>query len=205
MPPTPPAAAPQALAARKAEARRAAFARRKAARAALGPAPQSATDALLALLAEDPAAIVAGYLPIRTEIDPRPAMTALHAAGRRLCVPVIRGDGRPLAFHAWTPEAELVPGPFGAPVPASAEPLTPQALITPLVAFDAGLLRLGYGGGFYDRTLAGLPGARAVGLAFSAQLSDAPLPREATDRPLDALATELGPRRAPAQAPPPAA
>ncbi|MDF2233403.1 5-formyltetrahydrofolate cyclo-ligase [Albimonas sp. CAU 1670] len=181
----------------KTEARRAAFARRREARLALGPAPQAATDAALAALLVRPAEeVVAGYVPIRTEIDPRPLMAALHAAGRRLCVPVIEAAERPLRFREWTPGAEMVEGPFGAAVPAAGDWLTPAALIVPLVAFDARLRRLGYGGGFYDRTLAGLqapggPGAYALGFAYAAQEAGA-LPAEPTDRPLDALVTETG-------------
>ncbi len=180
----------------KAEARRAAFARRREARLALGPAPEAATDAALAALLARPEAVIAGYIPIRTEIDPRPLMTRLHAAGRRLCVPVIEAAGRPLLFREWTPGAEMTDGPFGAAVPASGAWLTPGALIVPLVAFDAGLLRLGYGGGFYDRTLEALsqppaPAPFALGLAYAAQEA-ASLPAEPTDRPLDAIATETG-------------
>ncbi|WP_339948020.1 5-formyltetrahydrofolate cyclo-ligase [uncultured Albimonas sp.] len=184
------------IAVAKAEARSAAFARRRAARLALGPAPQAATEAALAALLARPEGVIAGYVPIRTEIDPRPLMTRLHEAGRRLCVPVIEAPGRPLAFREWAPDAEMVEGPFGAAVPASGAWLTPGALIAPLVAFDAGLLRLGYGGGFYDRTLAllqadGGPGAYALGLAYAAQQAEA-LPAEPTDRPLNAIATEAG-------------
>lgn len=178
------------LAQAKTEARRDAYARRKAAHAALGPAPRAATEALLALLADDPAQVVSAYLPIRTEIDPRPAMAALHLTGRRLCVPVIDGNGLPLRFREWTPDAALVDGPFGAAVPAEGAWLTPQLLIAPLVAFDDDLMRLGYGGGFYDRTMAGLPSARAVGFAFAAQRSVTALPRESTDRALSAVVTE---------------
>jgi 5-formyltetrahydrofolate cyclo-ligase len=178
----------------KAEARREAFARRKVARQALGPAPEAATAAVAeAILAAGPR-IVSGYLPIRTEIDPRPAMGRLHEGGARLCVPVIEGPGRPLRFREWRPDSALEPGPFGAAVPTDGEWLTPDALIVPLLAFDRRMFRLGYGGGFYDRTLAGLREGgpvRAIGLAYGAQEVEA-VPVEATDIPLDAVATERG-------------
>jgi 5-formyltetrahydrofolate cyclo-ligase len=120
-------------------------------------------------------------------------MTALHWAGRPIAVPVIDGAARPLGFHLWTPETALVPGPFGTLRPATAAPVTPRLLIVPLLAFDAGGTRLGYGGGYYDRTLARLRAAdaatRAVGFAFAAQ--EVPkLPATATDARLDALVTE---------------
>ena len=180
----------------KAQARRDAFARRREARLALGPAPEAATEAALRALEARPEPVVAGYIPIRTEIDPRPLMSRLHAAGRRLCVPVIEAPDRPLRFREWTPQVEMVDGPFGAFVPARGDWLTPGALIVPLVAFDRARRRLGYGGGFYDRTLAalqaeGAPGAWAMGFAYAAQQAES-LPEEPTDRPLDALATETG-------------
>lgn len=176
----------------KAAARLAAFARRKAARDTLGSAPVAATEALLRAFEHDSAATVSAYLPIRTEIDPGPALAALHAEGRRLCLPVVEGPGRPLRFRAWAPGEALVPGVFGAPVPAAGDWIAPEALIVPLAAFDSLGYRLGYGGGFYDRTLAGLPGARALGFAYADQLAPEPLPREATDVPLAAIATEEG-------------
>jgi 5-formyltetrahydrofolate cyclo-ligase len=133
-------------------------------------------------------------MPIRTEIDPLPAMRALHGAGARLCVPVIAGAGQPLDFREWTPDCTLVEGPFKAMVPETGPWLTPDTLIVPLVGFDRALNRLGYGGGFYDRTLARLRasgGARAIGFAFAAQ--ELPhIPAEATDQPLDAVVTEHG-------------
>jgi len=136
--------------------------------------------------------IVAGYLAIRTEIDPLPVMTALFAAGKTVCVPVIRGAGQPLDFSRWTPDTTLVPGPFGAMVPAADDFVDPDVLITPLVAFDATGFRLGYGGGFYDRTFAGLRALKnihAVGFAYGAQQL-AHIPTEPTDQRLDALVTE---------------
>jgi 5-formyltetrahydrofolate cyclo-ligase len=166
---------------RRSAARRAAFARRKAAHHSLGPAPPAATQALLACWPRRRRG--RGRLPAHPHRNrPSPRHGRLHAEGRRLCVPVIEGDGRPLVFREWAPDAALVSGPFGVAVPESGEILTPEAVIAPLVAFDAALTRLGYGGGFYDRTLAGLPDARAVGFAYAAQRSATPLPREATDR-----------------------
>lgn len=178
----------------KAEARRAAFARRRAAREALGPAPEGATDAVVSAILAAAPEVAAGYLPIRSEIDPRPAMARLHAAGIRVCAPVIERPDQPLEFREWRPDSALEPGPFGAHVPREGEWLTPDALIVPLVAFDADLYRLGYGGGFYDRTLAKLrrtAPAAAIGLAYAAQRA-ATLPREPTDIPLDSVATEQG-------------
>ncbi|MEM1344469.1 MAG: 5-formyltetrahydrofolate cyclo-ligase [Pseudomonadota bacterium] len=136
------------------------------------------------------ARVIAAYRPIRTEIDPTPLMIALIEAGCRLSVPVIEGEGRPLAFREWTPGAPSMAGPFGAEVPEAGAWLTPDVVIAPLLAFDAGCWRLGYGGGYYDRTLARLD-ARAIGLAYAAQHVEA-VPREPTDRRLDAVVTDAG-------------
>lgn len=112
-------------------------------------------------------------------------------------VPVIEAAGQPLWFSRWTPETELVEGPFGAKIPARDDPMTPEVLIVPLVAFTEDGTRLGYGGGFYDRTLEGLRAqgtVLAVGFAFEAQcLSD--LPVDPFDQPLEAIVTETGIRR----------
>ncbi|WP_444455115.1 5-formyltetrahydrofolate cyclo-ligase [Rhodobacter capsulatus] len=177
------------LAALKAEARKAAFAARKAAFAA---GQGDACEHLLAALMRFEGAPMAGYLPIRTEIDPRPAMAAhLGPVG----VPVILGEGQPLVFRTWTPEAALIPGPFGAAIPETGAEITPRVLIVPLVAFDRRGYRLGYGGGFYDRTLERLRAAgpaTAIGFAFAAQEMEA-VPTEPTDQPLDLIVTERGP------------
>ncbi|KQB11461.1 5-formyltetrahydrofolate cyclo-ligase [Rhodobacter capsulatus] len=177
------------LAARKASARKTAFAARKSAFAA---GQGEACDHLLAALMRFSGAPLAGYLPIRTEIDPRPAMAAHRGT---VGVPVIADAGQPLTFRAWTPEAPLIPGPFGAFVPETGAEITPRVLIVPLVAFDRRGYRLGYGGGFYDRTLERLRAAgpvTAIGFAFAAQELDA-VPVEPTDQPLDLIVTETGP------------
>ncbi|MEO1678307.1 MAG: 5-formyltetrahydrofolate cyclo-ligase [Pseudomonadota bacterium] len=176
----------------KADARKAAFARRKAAHLAFR---DKGSEALVRHLTGSTGRVIAGYLPIRTEADPVPAMEAL-APKNTLCVPVVEGPGRPLSFRAWEPGVPLVEGAFGVMVPASGATLIPELVIVPMVAFDPALFRLGYGGGFYDRTLAGLRAAgpvTALGFAYSEQ--EAPsLPLEPTDQPLDLLVTEAGVR-----------
>lgn len=182
---------PNAIDAAKASARRAAFAARKAAHGAgLDGAAQAHLRAALAGFA---GAVLAGYMPIRTEIDPLPVM-ATHDGP--VGVPVITGSGQPLVFHRWTPGCAMVAGPFGAQVPAEPAPLTPRVLIVPLVGFDARGTRLGYGGGFYDRTLAALRAAgpvTALGFAYAAQEMPA-LPVDAFDQRLDGVVTEQGAR-----------
>ena len=172
----------------KAEARKAAFARRKAAFARAGSGDG---DLLAQVLTARRGVPLSGYLPIRTEIDPRAAMAeaALHGP---VGVPVIEGAERPLRFRTWFPDVALVDGPFGAQVPQAGDWIVPQILIVPLVAFTRAGARLGYGGGFYDRTLALLRAqgrVQAIGFAFEAQEADA-LPQEPTDAPLDLIVTE---------------
>jgi len=174
----------------KAAARRAAFARRRAAFDAGHPAQAAHLTALLAGFAGRP---LAGYMPMRTEIDPLAAMTAAAARGP-VGVPVIAAPGQPLRFRAWTPGCAMVEGPFRAMIPAAGDWITPQILIVPLVAFDGRGGRLGYGGGYYDRTLQQLRAAgpvTAIGYAWAAQRDEA-LPLEPTDQPLDLMVTEAG-------------
>jgi 5-formyltetrahydrofolate cyclo-ligase len=123
-----------------------------------------------------------------------PLMAALHGMGFGLAVPVIEAKGRPLRFRTWAPGATVIPGPFGVDVPAEGAWVEPDLLVVPLLAFDAAGHRLGYGAGFYDRTLAALRAERAVtarGFAYAAQ-QVAEVPREPTDARLDAVVTEAG-------------
>ncbi len=181
----------------KAEARKRAFAARKRAHGQVDQGP--ALDHLRAALAGVRGRSLAGYMPIRTEIDPRPVMAAWEGP---VAVPVIEAEGQPLRFSRWSQEMPMVEGAFGAAIPATFDAVTPEVLIVPLVAFTETGERLGYGGGFYDRTLQGLRArgsVLAVGFAFEAQcLAD--LPQDPNDQPLDAIATEAGIRflRAPA-------
>ena len=177
------------LEARKAAARKAAFARRKV---AFGQGDTGLGAArLLEVLELYAGKTISGYMPIRTEIDPRPAMSRMAETGF-VTVPVIVAAGQPLTFSKWTPDADMVEGPFGARIPAEGTFLDPQVLVVPLVAFTRDGGRLGYGGGFYDRSLEGLRAIRptlAIGFAFAAQEAET-LPLEPTDQPLDLIVTE---------------
>jgi len=172
----------------KRAARVAGFARRAAAHAAAGPGPAGHLSALLAGHRGVP---VSGYMAMRSEIDPLPAMEEAAAHGP-VCVPVVEAKAQPLKFALWEPGCEMVDGPFGARVPRALEFIEPEILIVPLVAFSRSGGRLGYGGGFYDRTLERLRARRptlAVGFAYGAQ-EDPALPLEPTDQPLDVIVTE---------------
>jgi 5-formyltetrahydrofolate cyclo-ligase len=174
----------------KATARAEGFAARKLAYAA---GQGNAAQHLSQVLAQYAGARLAGYMPMRTEIDPLVAMAA-HSGP--VGVPVIIGAGQPLKFRAWTPDCAMVAGEFGALIPAVGDWIIPQVVIVPLVGFDARGYRLGYGGGFYDRTLEGLRATGpvvAIGFAFAAQ-EMAEVPIEATDQRLDMIVTEQGVR-----------
>lgn len=176
----------------KAALRKEVFAKRKEAFAERAAKDGAANARLGGYLDGVKAGIVAGYRPIRTEVDPTPTMTALVMAGRRVCVPVIEAAGKPLKFREWAPGCAMTEGAFGAEIPAAGAWLEPEALIVPLVGWDRQGWRLGYGGGFYDRSLEGLRAKRptlAIGFAYAAQ--EVPeAPREPTDQQLDAVVTE---------------
>ena len=129
---------------------------------------------------------IAGYWPVRGEIDPRPLLLALR---RPIALPVTGPRSTALEFRLWRPGDALVPGPFGLSEPTG--PLVePDVLLVPLLAFDASGNRLGYGGGYYDRTIAAT-GALAIGAAHAAQEAAA-VPVGPDDRPLDGVLTEAG-------------
>lgn len=146
--------------------------------------------------------MIAVYWPLAEELDPRPLMTALHAAGHALALPIILGPHQPLAFRGWQPGAALVAAGFGTHEPlADAALVTPDLLLVPLLAFDLEGFRVGYGGGYYDRTLAGLrseprrPGrVVAVGVGFAVQEVDH-VPHGPGDQRLDWIVTEREARR----------
>lgn len=172
----------------KAQARKAAFAARAKAHAA---GQGSAAEILADVLAPYAHRPLAGYMAMRTEIDPTAAMASYTGL---VGVPVISAAATPLRFREWSPGAKMVEGAFKALIPEEGAWITPEVVIVPLVAFDTRGYRLGYGGGFYDRTLEGLRAKRAtlaIGFAFSAQEIEE-VPIEETDQPLDAVVTELG-------------
>ncbi|WP_207101407.1 5-formyltetrahydrofolate cyclo-ligase [Paracoccus shandongensis] len=165
-------------------------ARALAARAAGGDR-DALTRHLIAALAPHRGKVLSGYWPMRGEPDPRPAMSAHDGP---VCLPVVPGKAVPLVFRRWDGEA-LVPGPFGTSHPPDSQPvLRPDVLIVPLAGFDRAGNRIGYGGGYYDRTLQLLRetgGATAIGLAFAVQeLPD--IPAEPFDQPLDMIVTDRG-------------
>ncbi len=135
-----------------------------------------------------PGQVVAGFWPVAGEIDVRPLLLALAGRGHTLALPETPPPGEPLIFRHWRPGDRLVPGRFGT-VRSAGEILVPDVLLVPLLAFDRSGHRLGYGGGYYDRTLAALRDRRALGCAFSAQEVDQ-VPAGDWDQTLDAVATE---------------
>lgn len=141
---------------------------------------------------------VAGYWPVAEEADVCPLLTALDQRGHRVGLPRVVGPGAPLRFLRWRPGDALVPGYGAIPEPAAdAEEVVPAVLLLPLLAFDGGGRRLGYGGGFYDRTLAALRARtpiEAIGIAYAEQEVDS-LPAADHDERLDWVVTELGCRR----------
>lgn len=138
--------------------------------------------------------VVAGYFPIGSEIDPRPLMEKLAAAGAKLALPRLEADGS-MSFRLWHPKDSLVDGTFGLSEPSGdAVRVHPGLVLMPLLGFDGQGTRLGYGKGHYDRALAALRQDGAVfacGLAFHAQMVD-DLPREDHDEALDWAVTERG-------------
>jgi 5-formyltetrahydrofolate cyclo-ligase len=185
------------LASRKRLLRATARDARAAARLAVPDAPERVAAEVRTLAAAlGRPGLASGYLPVRDELDPLPAMAALAALGWRLALPVVVGAGQPLVFRSWRFGAPTVAAPFGLEVPAEGEAVEPELLLVPMLAFDTRGHRLGYGGGFYDRTIAALrtrnPGVRAVGIAFAAQGLPL-LPDSETDMRLDAVLTEEGP------------
>jgi 5-formyltetrahydrofolate cyclo-ligase len=134
------------------------------------------------------------YWPIRGEIGLHHLIRELIEAGAGAALPVVIEKGQPLEFRAWRPGAPLERGVWNIPVPAERQVVSPTALLVPLVGFDGQGYRLGYGGGYYDRTLAGIrprPLAIGIGYEFQRLASIHPQPH---DIALDAIVTEAGVR-----------
>jgi 5-formyltetrahydrofolate cyclo-ligase len=172
------------------EAKQALRTRALAARA--GCDPIAAGEALTALVLRDlpppPGEVVAGFWPLAGEIDIRPLLVALHAAGHEIVLPVTPKRGLPLTFRLWRPGDEMLKERFATMRPIGEE-RRPDWLLVPLLAFDRYGGRIGYGAGYYDRTLPDLSPRFALGCAFAAQ--EVPeVPTGPFDVRLDAVATE---------------
>jgi len=139
--------------------------------------------------------VVAAYWPIRDELDIKDLIVKLMDSGQPVALPVVLGDAEPLEFRLWQEGSPLYEAGFGTLAPEDSAPrVVPDVFLMPLLGFDRHGTRLGYGGGYYDRTLARLKGRpRLVGFAFARQEIDH-IPRQAHDVPLDAIVTELGVR-----------
>lgn len=145
---------------------------------------------------------VSGFAAIRDEINPAELLAWLRAEGFKLALPVMVGKGKPLVMRAWAPGDAMAAAAWGIAEPLDDKPeVDPDVVLVPLLAFDARGFRLGYGGGFYDRTLARLRAKKpviAVGIAYDEQRVDA-VPHDGYDQPLDWVLTPSGPFRCHAQ------
>lgn len=137
-----------------------------------------------------PGAVVGGFWPLAGEIDVRALLLALVGRGNVVALPVTPARGTGLSFRRWRPGVPLIAGRFGTREPGRGEAVQPTLLLVPLLAFDRQGRRLGYGGGYYDRTLIGTA-LITIGCGFVLQEVDR-VPTETHDRVLDAVATEGG-------------
>jgi len=139
--------------------------------------------------------VVSGYLAIGSELDVTSALQGFARQGAEVALPVVIGAEQPLIFRRWQPGMALQAGPLGTRHPPDDSPvLVPDVLLVPMLAYDGDGYRLGWGGGFYDRTLADLRRqgpVSAVGIAYAAQRVDK-VPRDDHDAGLDWIATEAG-------------
>ncbi len=130
------------------------------------------------------------YLPIRGEPDLHVAYRQLSAAGITLALPVVREKDAPLVFVVWRPQDPVTTGAYGTTIPEGNTEIVPDALLLPCVGFNDARFRLGYGGGFYDRTLNTTPRPLAIGIAYAC--TQAEFAAEAHDIALNAIITEAG-------------
>jgi 5-formyltetrahydrofolate cyclo-ligase len=173
-----------------------ALARRRAIADGIGAAASESIRAVfMREMPPGPETVVAGYWPIGGEVDVRPLLEAAQAAGARVALPAVVERHAALEFRLWQPGEALESGAHGTAHPAAMAPVvTPDVVLVPLLAFDDAGWRLGYGGGYYDRTLAALRAEQsvlAVGVGFAAQRLDK-VPHDATDQRLDRILTEVG-------------
>lgn len=136
--------------------------------------------------------VLAFCWPFRAEFDARNLVAARLPRGLRACLPVVMDSESPLEFREWAPHSEMIEDRYGIHIPAQGEMLRPDAILMPLNGFDAAGYRLGYGGGYFDRSLAALhPRPRAIGVGFELARVGTIRP-QAHDLPMDAIVTEAG-------------
>jgi 5-formyltetrahydrofolate cyclo-ligase len=144
-----------------------------------------------------PPLVVSGFHPFKSEIDVLPLLARLTSEGWVTALPIVRAERQPLIFRQWAPGEPTVPGVWGIPMPAEEVlEVEPDVLLVPLLAFDQRGYRLGYGGGFYDRTLAHLRQKKqvtAIGIGYAGQEMNL-VPRGGMDQRLDYVLTEAGPK-----------
>ena len=166
-------------------------------RMAIAPAQRLAmnarlTDALQQAFPLEGSLVVAAYWPFKGEFDPRFVLRAWRLRGACTALPVVLGKGQPLQFRAWWPGLRTVPGVYQLPVPEGSAVVRPDVVLMPPVGFDSQGYRLGYGGGYYDRTLAGLsPQPIKIGVGFSVSFIPTIQPQP-HDIPMDFVCTEDG-------------
>jgi 5-formyltetrahydrofolate cyclo-ligase len=164
-------------------------------RTGLGPAErrlwgQRIEERLRTLLQKRPGIVVGVYWPFQAEFDPRPLIDWLIAAGLAAALPAVVDKKGPLEYRAWRPGEKLVDGVWNIPVPEKRQIVVPQAVLAPLVGFDRDCYRLGYGGGYFDRTLAALaPRPLAIGVGFEMSRLETIYPQD-FDIPMDVIVTE---------------
>jgi 5-formyltetrahydrofolate cyclo-ligase len=157
-----------------------------------GQASASIERRLETLLANRPPQVVAFCWPLRKEFDCRPLVERLLSRGWRAAQPVVIAPAAPMVFRPWTPATPMTEDRHGIPIPAGDTTVAPDVVLLPLVAFDAQGYRIGYGGGYFDRTLVALsPRPFAVGVGFELARVESVRP-EPHDVRLDAIVTEVG-------------
>lgn len=180
----------------KARVRKQALAKRRAVHEKACGAAGMLMQSLIAYLGDGQFKIIAGYLPISSEIDPEGCMAHFRLSGVMTALPVVQTEAAPLVFRVFRPGDALITEKFSTKAPSPAAPeAIPELVLVPMLAFNSRGFRLGYGGGFYDRTIAAYrllsPQTRFIGLAYEAQC-DENIPLGEYDRALEAIVTEQG-------------
>jgi 5,10-methenyltetrahydrofolate synthetase len=153
---------------------------------------QAIADGVIAQAGGFKGRIVSFYWPFRGEPDLRPLIDHVLAEGGTAALPVVVEKGRPLVFRSWRPGEALEPGVWKIPVPKDGRVVTPDIVLAPVVGFDGDCFRLGYGGGFFDRTLAGMSAKPwVIGVGYDCQRI-ATIFAQPHDVPMDAVVTESG-------------